>query len=109
MSTIYLGIAIATEIVGTALLKVSDGFSNLWATAATLVAYGLSFYFLSLALRTIPIGAAYAIWSAIGIVVISLIGWIAFDQRLSPLALAGIAVVIVGVVMLQLGVQGESI
>ena len=109
MSTIYLGIAIATEIVGTALLKVSDGFSNLWATAATLFAYGLSFYFLSLALRTIPIGVAYAIWSAIGIVVISIIGWLAFEQKLSGLALTGIGVVIVGVVMLHMGVQGDSV
>jgi small multidrug resistance pump len=108
MSTMYLGFAIATEIVGTSLLKVSDGFSNLWVTAVSLLAYGLSFYFLSLALRTIPIGVAYAIWSAIGIIVISIIGWFAFEQKLSGLALAGIGVVIVGVVLLQLGVQGES-
>ena len=74
----------------------------------SLVAYGLSFYFLSLALREIPIGVAYAIWSAIGIVVISVIGWFAFEQKLSGLALAGLVVVIVGVVLLQLGVQGAS-
>jgi small multidrug resistance pump len=109
MNNAYLWLAIGTEIVGTTLLKVSDGFSNLWATAATLVAYGASFYFLSLALRTVPIGVAYAIWSAVGIVVISMIGWIAFGQRLNGPATAGIALVVIGVVLLQIATRGDSI
>jgi small multidrug resistance pump len=107
MSNLHLGLAIGAEIVGTALLKVSDGFSNLWATVATLIAYGVSFYFLSLALRTIPVGVAYAVWSAVGIVVISLIGWVAFDQRLNGAAIAGMALVVIGVVVIQIAIQGE--
>ena len=106
MSNVYLGVAICAEIIGTTLLKVSDGFTNLWAAAGTLVAYAISFYFLSLALRTVPVGVAYAVWSAVGIVAISVIGWLAFDQRLNGAAIAGIALVIVGVVVLQIATQG---
>ncbi|MGI9586453.1 MAG: SMR family transporter [Acidimicrobiia bacterium] len=106
MSYVYLGVAIAAEIVGTTLLKVSDGFTILWAGAGTLAAYAVSFYFLSLTLRTVPVGVAYAVWSAVGIVVISLIGWIAFEQRLNAAAIAGIALVVAGVVILQVALAG---
>ena len=108
MSYVYLGLAIGAEIVGTTLLKISDGFTNLWAAAATLIAYAVSFYFLSLTLRTVPVGVAYAVWSAVGIVVITLIGWFAFDQRLNIAAIAGIGLVVVGVVLLQVAVQGSA-
>ena len=84
------------------LLKVSDGFANRLAALAMLVAYGFSFYFLSLSLRVIPVGLAYAVWSGIGIVIISVIGWLAFDQRLSLPAIAGIGLIVVGVAVVQL-------
>ena len=108
MSNVFLALAIATEIVGTSLLKVADGFTNLVAAGGTVVAYAASFYFLSLALRSIPVGVAYAIWSAVGIVAISIIGWVAFGQRLNSAALAGMGLVIVGVVVLQFAVQGDG-
>lgn len=108
MSYLYLTVAIGMEIAGTTLLRVSDGFTNLWAGAASLTAYTISFYFLSLTLRTLPVGVAYAIWSGVGIVVISLIGWIAFGQRLSAAAVAGISLVVLGVVVLQIAIEGTE-
>lgn len=102
MHYLYLSLAIVTELMGTTLLKVSDGFANRLAAVGMLFAYAFSFYFLSLSLRAIPVGVAYAVWSGIGIVVISVIGWLAFDQRLSFPAIAGMGLIVVGVVILQL-------
>lgn len=108
MQYVYLGIAIAVEVVGTTMLKVSDGFTIVWAGVVALLAYGVSFYFLSLTLRTMPVGVAYAVWSAVGIVAIAFIGRIAFDQNLSALAVVGMAVIIVGVILLQVATADQS-
>jgi small multidrug resistance pump len=98
----YLALAILAEVVGTSALKASNGFT-VWApSAVVIVAYSVSFYFLSLALRTIPVGVAYAIWSGVGIVLISTIGWVAFRQRLDAAALAGIGLIIAGVAVIHL-------
>ena len=98
----YLALAIIAEVVGTSALKASNGFT-LWVPSTVVaVAYSVSFYFLSLALRTIPVGVAYAIWSGVGIVLISAIGWIAFRQRLDAAALAGIGLIIAGVAVIHL-------
>jgi len=98
----YLALAILAEVVGTSALKASNGFT-VWAPSAVVaVAYAVSFYFLSLALRTIPVGVAYAIWSGVGIVLISTIGWVAFRQRLDAAALAGIGLIIAGVAVIHL-------
>ncbi len=63
-------------------LKASDGLSKLWPSLLMIVAYGISFCFLSLTLRTIPVGIAYAVWSGVGMVMITLVGWLYFEQRL---------------------------
>jgi small multidrug resistance pump len=98
----YLALAILAEVVGTSALKASNGFT-VWApSAVVVVSYSVSFYFLSLALRTIPVGVAYAIWSGVGIVLISTIGWVAFRQRLDAAALTGIALIIAGVAVINL-------
>ena len=98
----YLALAILAEVVGTSALKASNGFT-VWApSAVVVVAYAVSFYFLSLALRTIPVGVAYAIWSGVGIVLISTIGWVAFRQRLDAAALVGIVLIIAGVAVINL-------
>ena len=98
----HLALAILAEVVGTSALKASNGFT-VWApSAVVIVAYSVSFYFLSLALRTIPVGVAYAIWSGVGIVLISAIGWVAFRQRLDAAALAGIGLIIAGVAVIHL-------
>lgn len=100
-SQVALIIAILSEVAATSALKASDGFKNLAPSVVVVIGYGAAFYFLSLALRTIPMGVAYAIWSGIGIVLISLAGWLAYGQKLDLAAMAGIALIIAGVFVLQ--------
>jgi small multidrug resistance pump len=102
MPFLYLAVAILAEVIGTSALKASNGFT-VWLPSLVVVAgYGVSFYFLSLALRAIPVGVAYAIWSGVGIVLISVIGWALFRQRLDAAALVGIGLIIAGVIVIQL-------
>jgi len=97
MQFVYLVVAIVSEVVGTSALKASNGFT-VWAPSLVVVlGYGVSFYFLSLALRTIPVGIAYAIWSGAGIVLISVIAWVVYRQALDMAAILGIALIIAGV------------
>jgi len=100
-SQFALIIAILSEVVATSALKASDGFRNLVPSAIVVVGYGAAFYFLSLALRTIPMGVAYAIWSGIGIVLISVAGFALYGQRLDAPALVGIGLIVAGVFVLQ--------
>ncbi len=97
-----LGLAILAEVLGTSALKASDGFTRLVPSAITAVCYGVSFYLLSLTLKTIPIGVAYAIWSAVGIVLISTVGWLYYGQRLDAPAIAGLGLIVAGVVVVNL-------
>jgi small multidrug resistance pump len=100
-SQVALIIAILSEVAATSALKASDGFRNLIPSVVVVIGYGAAFYFLSLALRTIPMGVAYAIWSGVGIVLISLAGWFLYAQKLDLAALAGIVLIIAGVFVLQ--------
>ncbi len=101
-SQLALFIAILSEVAATSALKASDGFRSLVPSIVVVVGYGAAFYFLSLALRTIPMGVAYAIWSGIGIVLISLAGWWLYEQRLDAAAVLGIGLIVAGVLVLQL-------
>lgn len=94
--------AILAEIVATSALKASDGFRNVGPSILVGVGYGVAFYLLSVTLRTIPVGVAYAIWSGLGIVLISVIAWLFFDQKLDLPAILGIALIIGGVLVIQL-------
>lgn len=94
--------AIVCEVVATTALKLSDGFTRLGPMVVVAVGYGLSFYLLSLTLKTIPMGIAYGIWSGVGIVLISAIGWIWFRQGLDLAALIGLALIIAGVAIINL-------
>ncbi|HSV59861.1 MAG TPA: SMR family transporter [Variovorax sp.] len=98
----YLAVAIVTEVIATSCLKASDSFTRLWPSLATVLGYAVSFYFLSLTLRVIPTGIAYAIWSAVGIVLISLVAWLWFGQSLDGPAIAGMALIIAGVLVINL-------
>lgn len=102
MNWLFLGGAIGLEIVATSALKAADGFSRPLPTAIVIAGYVGAFYCLSVALRTIPMGIAYAIWSGIGIVVISLVGLIAYRQRLDVAALGGIALIVAGTLIINL-------
>ena len=98
----YLLIAIACEVVATSALKAADGFTRLWPSVVTLTGYFISFYFLSLTLRAIPVGVVYAIWSGAGIVLIAAIGWIYYRQSLDAAAILGLALIVAGVLVVNL-------
>lgn len=102
VAALYLALAIALEIVATTALRQSDGFTRLWPTVIVAAGYPTSFYLLSLALRKISLGAAYAIWSGVGTAVVAAIGVIAFKESMNPLKAASLILIIVGVVGLQL-------
>ena len=101
MNWLYLAVAVLAEVIATSVLKASDGFTRAGPVAILTAGYGLAFFMLSKALRTIPVGVAYAIWSGAGIVLVTLIGYVVFRQRLDPSALAGMALIVVGVVVMQ--------
>ena len=103
MNWIYLYAAIGCEILGTSALKLSEGFTRPLPAVVAICGIGLAFYFLALTLRTVPVGIAYAIWSGVGIVLISLVGAVAFKQMLDWPALIGIALIVAGVVVINLG------
>lgn len=96
-----LSIAIVAEVIATTALKSSEGFTRLVPTLVVIVGYGLAFYCLSLTLKHIPTGIAYAIWSGVGIVLISLVGWVVHKQVLDLPALIGLGLIIAGVVVIN--------
>jgi small multidrug resistance pump len=102
MPYLYLTIAILAEVISTSALKATQGFTRFWPSVVVVVGYGVAFYFLSLALKTIPVGVAYAIWSGVGVALITLIGWFVFHQKLDAPALIGIGLIVAGVVVIQL-------
>ena len=97
-----LGLAITFEIIGTSFLKQTEEFTRFWPSAIVLLTYGCAFYMLTLTIRTMPVGIAYAIWCGLGIVAISLIGLIAFKQYLDAPAVIGLALIVSGVVVINL-------
>lgn len=101
MGYLYLAIAIIAEVIGTAALQASEGFSKLLPSLLVLVGYAIAFYCLSLVLKTIPVGIAYAIWSGLGIVLITVVGAVLFGQKLDLAAVVGILLIITGVVVMQ--------
>lgn len=102
---IYLGLAIVLEVVATSLLKLSDGLVRWEWAAASILFYALCFLVFAPSLRTIPVGVAYAVWSGVGIVAITLIGMLFFEERLSPVQLGFIALVLIGAIGLQLSTR----
>ncbi|MGB3846654.1 MAG: SMR family transporter [Sphingopyxis sp.] len=102
MPYVYLAIAIVAEVIATSSLKWSEGFTRLGPSLVTVIGYAIAFYFLSLTLRTVPTGIAYAIWSGVGVVLIVAVAWIFQGQRLDAPALAGIALIVAGVMVMNL-------
>jgi small multidrug resistance pump len=99
---LYLGVAIIAEVIATTALRAADGFTQLWPSLISIVGYVVAFYFLSLTLRSMPVGVAYAIWSGVGIVLISLAGWVLYKQLLDLPALIGMGLIMAGVVVINL-------
>lgn len=105
---LYLGIAIVSEVIATSALKPSEGFTRLLPSLLVLAGYGIAFYCLSLTLRAIPIGITYAVWSGVGVALITLIGWLVFGQKLDMASLAGISLIVSGVLVIHLFSKAAS-
>lgn len=101
MNYLMLAIAIVAEVCATTAMKKSDGLTRMPWTVATVIGYGIAFYFLSLTLRTIPTGIAYAIWSGVGIVLISTAAWLFQGQKLDAAAGIGMGLIVTGVVVMN--------
>lgn len=102
MNYLYLAVAICCEVVATSALKQTDGFTRLLPSLVTIAGYGLAFYFLSLPIRTFPVGVVYAVWSGAGIVLIAGIGFFVFGQRLDFPAIVGLGLIVAGVLVVNL-------
>ncbi len=102
MTYAALTVAIVLEVIGTTFLQKSQQFSRPVPTLVTLVAYGGAFFFLSVALKTLPLGVAYAMWSGLGIVLVTAAGYLVFRQGLDAPALLGIGLIITGVAVINL-------
>ncbi|BBI64083.1 QacE family quaternary ammonium compound efflux SMR transporter [Vreelandella sulfidaeris] len=101
MTFVYLVLAIVAEVIATSALKASIGFTRPLPSIIVVVGYGLAFYLLSLVLRTLPVGVAYAIWAGLGIVLVTLVGIVVFGEKPDLPAVLGISLIVAGVVMLQ--------
>jgi len=98
----YLAIAIVGEVIATSFLRASMGFTQIVPSIVVVVGYCITFYFFSLALQTIPVGIGYAIWSGVGIILVSIIAYFAYDQSLDLPALIGIGLILAGVLVINL-------
>ena len=99
---IFLGIAIVSEVMATSALKASDGFSKLIPSVIVVIGYSVAFYFLSLTLKAIPVGVAYAIWSGLGVVLVTVASWFLYSQKLDLGAIVGMALIVTGVIVMNL-------
>jgi small multidrug resistance pump len=98
----YLAIAIVSEVIATSALRAADGFTRLVPSILVVVGYAVAFLFLSLTLKTIPVGLAYAIWAGVGIVLVSLVAYFLYDQVLDAPALIGMGLIVAGVLVINL-------
>ena len=99
---LFLAIAIIGEVVATSALKSIEGFTRLGPSVVVVVGYGIAFYLLSLVIKSIPVGIAYAVWSGLGIVLVAAIAWVVHDQKLDLWAFVGIGLIVLGVAVLNL-------
>jgi small multidrug resistance pump len=102
LTYLYLAVAIVAEVIATSFLKSSDGFTKWVPSLITVVGYAVAFGFLSLTLRVMPIGVAYAIWAGAGVVLIATVGWLWHGQALDAPALIGLGLIVSGVVVVNL-------
>lgn len=103
-----LAIAIVAEVIATAALRAANGFSNWLPSLVVVVGYAVAFYFLSLTLKAISVGIAYAIWSGAGIVLISIVGWVIYRQALDLPALLGMGLIVAGALVINLLSQSSA-
>lgn len=101
-SYLALGIAVVAEVIATTALKASDSFTRLLPSLIVVAGYATAFFFLTITLRTVPIGIAYAIWSGLGIVLITIASFVVYRQTIDLAGMLGMALIIAGVVVLNI-------
>jgi len=101
-SWLLLGAAIIAEVIATSSLKASAGFTRFWPSVLVVLGYVVAFYLLSLTLKFIPVGIAYAVWAGLGIVLITLVGWLIFGQKLDMASVIGMVLIVAGVAVINL-------
>ncbi len=105
---VFLSIAIISEVIATSCLKASEGFTRFWPSVVVVIGYLLAFYLLSLTLKTIPVGIAYAVWSGVGMVLIAMVGWLFLGQKLDMPAILGLVFIITGVMVINIFSQATA-
>ncbi|HPA39088.1 MAG TPA: SMR family transporter [Phenylobacterium sp.] len=105
---LWLTGAILAEVLGTTMLKASENFSRPLPSLVTVLSYGVAFWCLSHTLKSVPVGVAYAIWSGVGIVLITAIAWVWFKQALDVPAMAGIGLILAGVLVINLFSKSQA-
>ena len=108
MGILYLALAVALEVIATSALKASEQFTRLWPSVLVVLGYGVAFYLLSLCLRTMPLGIMYAIWSGLGVVLITVVGWLVYNESLDLPAFIGMALILSGVCVIRIFSETES-
>ena len=101
-------LAVAAEVTGTLALRASEGFSRLWPSVLMVAGYAVAFYLLAQSLRTLGVGPVYATWAGLGTVGAALGGYLLFSERLTPLTVAGMAIVVLGVTVMSIGGAGHA-
>jgi small multidrug resistance pump len=99
---VYLAVAIISEVAGTSALRSAEGFTKFLPSCIVVIGYATAFYFLSLTLKTIPVGMAYAIWSGAGTALVALVAWLFMGQKLDIPAIIGILLIVSGVLVLNI-------
>ena len=98
---LFLAAAITAEVIATSALARTENFTRFWPSIITVVGYGISFWCLSYPIRVLPTGIVYAVWSGAGIVLITMVAWLVFDQKLDLPALIGLGLILSGVVIIN--------
>ena len=104
---VALAIAIVAEVIATSTMKSTNEFTRFWPSVVVVLGYGIGFYCMAISLRVLPVGIMYAIWAGMGIVLVSIVGWVVYKQALDIAAIIGIGLIIAGVIMIN--VFSESI
>ena len=101
MSWLMLVVAIVAEVIATSTLKSTEGFTRLWPSIVVVVCYEIAFILLSLTLKKIPVGVVYAVWSGVGVALVTLIAWLFLNQTLDAAGIVGVSLIVGGVVVIN--------
>jgi small multidrug resistance pump len=108
MAYLYLAVAIIAEVTATSALKATDEFTKLYPSLIVIIGYGVAFYFMTLVLRTIPVGVTYAVWSGLGVVLVAIVGAVLYKQIPDVAAIIGMGLIIIGVLVIHVFSKSAS-